>query len=94
MKLTLLDLQYISDADKLDAIRNFREDLLSILDIYDKNVLRKRISETEEDAKAVSNWLISLRNLDESALTNIPSNLLKHYKKDVEKALGVIIKEV
>lgn len=89
MKLTVKDLNKVGSANREMAVKQFRKGLMAILDIYDKNVLRKRIDETDEQRLQADEWLLKLRDKDESALTNIPENVVKHYKKDIENIIGV-----
>ena len=69
----------------------FRTGLFNILDVYDKNVIRKRHEETEQQCEEASEWRNRLRDKDETALRDIPENIIKYYKKDIERVLGVPI---
>ena len=90
MKITLNDLDKLG-ANREMGVLQFRKGLLEILDTYDKNVLRKRHEETEQQFVEASNWRQRLCDKDETALRNIPKNIIKYYRKDIEQVLGVSI---
>lgn len=63
-----------------DGIRQLRAPLMSALDIYDKNVLRGRITETPEEKVKINEWYQKLCDLDPTALDEIPAKVQKYIK--------------
>ena len=63
-----------------DGIRQLREPLMLALDVYDKNVLRGRITETPEERSAIDDWYQRLCDLDRTALEEVPVKVQKYIK--------------
>ena len=61
-----------------NVFRERRTILLSALDIYDKNVSKGRITETETEKETVDKWYKALLELDEKAFYDIPEKVKKY----------------
>lgn len=78
----------VSDFPKLQGInekRRIREDLLTALDQYRNRVVYGEIAETEEEHAAVLDWTERLRDLQDSAFTDIPPKVASVYAKIINK---------
>ena len=67
--ITEKDLELLENLpeERKNVFRQRRNSLLNALDIYDKNVLRGRISETAEEKSSIDTWYNALRDLEEWA---------------------------
>ncbi len=68
-----------------NAMKQARKELLSALDIYDKNVLRGRETETAEEKQAIDKWRQDLldKKLEAFDAANIPAKI--QYYRDKER---------
>lgn len=64
--------------EKANAIRQLREPLLKAFDIYKSNVYYGIILETQEQHAEVLYWYRDLCDLKESALYNVPYDVLQY----------------
>lgn len=61
-----------------NAKRQLRKPLLNALDIYDKNVSKGRILETEDEKATVDGWYRNICDLKDEAFINVPSSIKKY----------------
>jgi hypothetical protein len=94
MHITPKELNKIGPEYKDVMLTKFRDDLLEIFDVYEKDVLRGRSEETIDEHLQANEWLKRLRDKDETALTDIPKNIVKYHKKAIEKVIHMPIEEV
>ena len=73
-----LDLLETVPEARTNVFRERRKILLSALDIYDKNVSKGRITETEYEKAIVDKWYKALLDLEEWAFTQIPETVKKY----------------
>lgn len=75
-----LDLLDNLPEERKNVFRQRRKKLLNALDIYDKNVLRGRLSETAEEKTAIDTWYNALLDLEEWAFneSSIPNGVKAH----------------
>ena len=52
--------------------RQLRKPLLNALDVYDKNVSKGRIAESEEEKQVVDGWYKRICDLEDDAFKHIP----------------------
>ena len=71
--------QRLPESDFKDAKRQLRKPLLEALDIYDKNVSKGRLTETESEKAEVDNWYRDICDLKDESFKNIP-NVIKKYR--------------
>ena len=77
------------DLELLDSVPNARENvfrerrdnLLSALDIYEKNVLRGRVQESIEEKVTIDRWYRALLDLEEWAFSQVPQKVLLYVKR-------------
>jgi hypothetical protein len=73
-----LDLLKSLPEEQKNVYRQRRKPLLNALDIYDKNVSKGRITETETEKAEVDKWYNALLNLEEWAFDSIPEKVKKY----------------
>lgn len=61
-----------------NAKRQLRKPLLNALDIYDKNVSKGRVAETDEQKQTVDEWYRDICDLKDKAFMNIPLEVKKY----------------
>lgn len=75
LKLTIKDLDKVGQENTDMAIRQLRDPLLIAYDAYKTAVNYGEIIETEEEHNRVLVWAQSLRDMDISALDNVPEKV-------------------
>lgn len=76
-----LDLLKSLPEEQKNVYRQRREPLLNALDIYDKNVSKGRITETETEKAEVDKWYNALLNLEEWAFDSVPEKVKKYIRR-------------
>lgn len=80
--ITLDDMDTLAECLPQEAFKNakrqLRKPLLNALDIYDKNVSKGRIVETQDEKQAVDGWYRNICDLKDEAFTNIPLAVKKY----------------
>ena len=80
--MTNKDLELLDNLpeERKNVFRQRRKKLLNALDIYDKNVLRGRLSETAEEKANIDTWYNALLDLEEWAFNEdyIPQKVKVH----------------
>ena len=80
-KISAMDLVGLAHCEidlQLNAARQIREPILKAFDVYKVNVLYGAEKETQAQKKSCLEYLQKLKDLDHSALTNVPSRI-KYY---------------
>ena len=68
----------LPEASAKQAKRQLRKPLLSALDIYDKNVSKGRIDETEWEKYEIDAWYRDICDLKDRAFKEIPKTIIKY----------------
>lgn len=80
--MTNKDLELLENLpeERQNVFRQRRKKLLNALDIYDKNVLRGRLTETAEEKYSIDTWYNALLDLQEWAFNEsaIPEKVKVH----------------
>lgn len=69
---------YLPEVEAKEAKRQVRKSLLSALDIYDKNVSKGRITETQDEKIIVDRWYNAILDLEEWAFNDIPAKVKRY----------------
>lgn len=68
----------LPESHALNVKRQLRAPLLEALDIYDKNVSKGRINESETEMLEVNTWYKDICDLKDEAFQNIPTRIRKY----------------
>jgi hypothetical protein len=63
---------------------DYREILFGALDVYEKNVLRGRVSESAEERAAINQWYADMCGKDMGAVKRVPAKVLKYADKEAD----------
>lgn len=79
-RITKNDLHLLDGLPELrkNVFREWREIIFKALDVYDKNVSKGRIVETQEEKCIVDKWYQAMLDLEEWAFDEIPEKIKRY----------------